>query len=50
MQNVTEVKLCLAQLRSLGTEETQLAAHLSGLVQRFDLGSVLEVLEKTVDG
>ena len=49
MHNVTEVKNCLAQVQALGAEEAHLAAHLGELVQRYDLESVLKILEKTDD-
>ena len=50
MHNVTHVKLGLEQMRKLGARESALAAHLGDLVQRFDLPSVLNLLEKTTDG
>ena len=50
MHNVTEVKLCLGQMRVLGARESQLAARLGDLVQRFDLSGALAILEETVDG
>ncbi|MCC7265030.1 MAG: response regulator [Candidatus Latescibacteria bacterium] len=49
MRNVTEVKRCLEQMGALGEPERALALHLSDLVQRFDLASVLHILERTVD-
>ena len=49
MRNVTEVKRCLEQVQGLGARESDLAAHLGELVQRFDLDSVLKVLEGTAD-
>ena len=50
MHNVTKVKRCLEQVRSLGEREDILAAHLDELVQRFDMEAILEVLERTADG
>ena len=47
MYNVTEVKSCLDQVQTLGTEQADLAAHLGQLVQRYDLEAVLKILEKT---
>ena len=49
MHNVTEVKNCLDQVQALGAEEAHLAAHLGELVQRYDLESVLKILEKIDD-
>jgi hypothetical protein len=50
MQNLTEVKMCLEQLQSLGEREALLAATLASAVMRFDMRPVLRAVEGTVDG
>ena len=49
MHNVTDVKICLEQLQGVGPEAAALAAYLGERVQRLDLGSVLQILERTED-
>lgn len=50
MQNLTEVKRCLDELRQLGEPEARLAASLATAVQRFDLRPLIEAMERTGDG
>ncbi|MCC7261409.1 MAG: response regulator [Candidatus Latescibacteria bacterium] len=50
MHNVTQVKQGLEELRQLGAREEALAAHLGDLVQRFEMPSVLDLLERIEDG
>ena len=50
MHNVTEVRICLDELRTLGEKEARLAAQLGALEQRFDLHGLMARLEETIDG
>ena len=50
MQNVTDVKRCLDEMKHLGKREARLADSLMGAVKRFDLTPLLKALEMTEDG
>ncbi|MBT3341529.1 MAG: hypothetical protein HN712_27160 [Gemmatimonadetes bacterium] len=50
MQNVTEVKRCLAEMRNLGERESRLSDSLMVAVRRFDMAPLFDALEKTEDG
>ncbi len=50
MHNVTEVSICLDELRRLGEREARLAAQLGALAQRFDLHGLMKRLEEMKDG
>ena len=47
MRNLTAMKKHLDQVQALSPEHAHLAAHLVQLLQRFDLESVLEILQRT---